>query len=773
MAVVRDYQSTVALEQPPDRDPLEQRSSTPLRSSTSRAALVSAAATLNEATSRSAVGVATILTALEGFEGATWQARWEASGSPVAGSAWPHRLGSPWSASPTKKGADEAGLGIADLIAMDAIRPSYQWLREAAPRFQRIRQNRDPEFFDRMAEHGRRTGVSQANYGNSIVLMTKVLAHTGLAVAQLRPEDFLEYRNFQLSRGQKPDGLTYAWSMLRELGVFDKTTSGLAQSLGRRRPTMVQMIDAYGIQNAPVRDMLARYLLTRTASLDYSTLRWLVYELAKNFWCDIEEHHPGAQSLNIGFDAGRAWLTRILEGPRVGKHRTLFAVRALYLDIASWATDDPYWAGWAAPSFLTREDTKGMTKQKRRAQARMHQRIRDLAPILPRLLASTATEMKSAQALLAAGTAAAPGAEFEHHGATYRRHVLNRHTRNSLPGTVRIWITGGAFERRVDITRLEENCFWSWATINTLNETGVRIEELVEITTLALSIFKLPETGEALPLLQIVPSKTDRERVLLISPELTHVLALVRKRITNADGRVPLTVRYDGAERVYSDPLPYLFQARRGSERRTMTPNNVRSLIVNAVVRAAVVDDAGKPYKFTPHDFRRLFATSALASGLPIHILAKLMGHQNIVTTQGYAAVYDEDTFRHFRSFLDRRRALRPSDDYSEPSREEIDEFHQHFAKRKVELGTCGRAYGTPCVHEHACIRCPMLRPDPGQRPRLEELVVALHGRKKEARERGWLGELEGIEISLTAAEAKLLQMERQVPLGIPSLRTQ
>src|ERR1019366_2982147 len=169
---------------------------------------------------------------------------------------------------------------------------------------------------------------------------------------------------------------------------------------------------------------------------------------------------------------------------------------------------------------------------------------------------------KSAQALLAAATAAAPGAEFEHHGAAYRRHVLNRRTRSSLPGTVRIWVSGGAFERRVDLTRREESCFWSWATINTLNETGVRIEELVEITTLALSIYKLPETGEALPLLQIVPSKTDRERVLLISPELTHVLALVRKRISDADGRVPLTVRYDGAERVYSDPLPYLFQAR-------------------------------------------------------------------------------------------------------------------------------------------------------------------------------------------------------------------
>ena len=64
-----------------------------------------------------------------------------------------------------------------------------------------------------------------------------------------------------------------------------------------------------------------------------------------------------------------------------------------------------------------------------------------------------------------------------------------------------------------------------------------------------------------------------------------------------------------------------------------------------------------------------------------------------------------------------------------------------------------------------------MLRPDPEQRPRLEELIEALHDRKKEARGRGWLGELEGIEIRLTAAQDKLLQMGRQVSLGIPALR--
>jgi hypothetical protein len=42
----------------------------------------------------------------------------------------------------------------------------------------------------------------------------------------------------------------------------------------------------------------------------------------------------------------------------------------------------------------------------------------------------------------------------------------------------------------------------------------VRVEELLEITHLALISYTLPETGEVVPLLQIVPSKTDEERLL-------------------------------------------------------------------------------------------------------------------------------------------------------------------------------------------------------------------------------------------------------------------
>jgi hypothetical protein len=82
----------------------------------------------------------------------------------------------------------------------------------------------------------------------------------------------------------------------------------------------------------------------------------------------------------------------------------------------------------------------------------------------------------------------------------------------------------------------------------------------------------------------------------------------------------------------------------------------------------------------------------------------------------------------------------------------------------------------TPCVHEHACIRCPMLRPDPAQRPRLVELHDNLQDRIAEAHEQRWLGEIEGLTISVAAANDKLADLDKlaarqtTVHLGMPSL---
>src|SRR5712664_2913714 len=57
-------------------------------------------------------------------------------------------------------------------------------------------------------------------------------------------------------------------------------------------------------------------------------------------------------------------------------------------------------------------------------------------------------------------------------------------------------------------------------------------------------------------------------------------------------------------------------------------------------------------------------------------------------------------------------------------------------------------------------IRCPMLRVDPRQRERLIGIIRNLAARIGEAKINGWLGEVEGLQISLNAAEAKLTSMD-------------
>ncbi|WP_053763309.1 hypothetical protein [Streptomyces sp. AS58] len=144
----------------------------------------------------------------------------------------------------------------------------------------------------------------------------------------------------------------------------------------------------------------------------------------------------------------------------------------------------------------------------------------------------------------------------------------------------------------------------------------------------------------------------------------------------------------------------------------------------------------------------------------------------------GYAAIYPTDAIEAHRAFIARCRALRPVEEYRAVTPGEWDEFFGHFERRKVALGDCGRAYGTDCAHEHACVRCSVLIVHATERPRLVEIRNNLLSRILEAEREGWLGEIEGLQSSLTHAEEKLAQLDAQiarkptaVDLGVPTFR--
>ena len=260
----------------------------------------------------------------------------------------------------------------------------------------------------------------------------------------------------------------------------------------------------------------------------------------------------------------------------------------------------------------------------------------------------------------------------------------------------------------------------AWAAVEVLRLAGIRIEELTELSHHSLIQYRLPSTRELVPLLQIAPSKTDEERLLVISPELADVLAAIVTRVREPGGGIPLVSAYDPNEAVWNPPMPLLFQWHWRLEDRPLSAGAVRHLLNDTLAGSGLTDAGAAPLRFTPHDFRRLFITDAVMHGMPPHIAQLVAGHRDINTTMGYKAVYPEEVINGHRAFIARRRRLRPSEEYRTPSEEEWEEFLGHFERRRVALGECGRSYSTPCIHEHSCAvpSCGRRRPSGRGSPR-------------------------------------------------------
>ena len=735
-------------------------------------------------------GARRLLNWLDSWPGQGWQQRWIAARADH-GLAWIDQL-----AAEDPRGVaavrHDVLAGLNWLLLARVIAPGYELFRHTKTYtvFDLAPQIISAALFDQLGCGPSQTlavpgaPLSCAELTAARVNLVKLVLHTGKDLGQIRPEDVLELRSWALASGAARKGLSTTWDLLVRAGALAEGSTLRAALRAGQRP-IAELVDSYGIRSGEVRQVLIRYFTERRPELDYNSLRSMISHVAGRFWADIEAHHPGINSLDLPEDIALAWKERLqhIDGRHRGARRrhtyfeVLIKVRAFYLDIAEWAHTDPSWVPYAVASPVRRGDTHGVAKARQQTTARMHQRTRERLPQLP-VLVDTADQYRRAQAdRLAAAAAADIGALFTHADCTYRRVIGKQQAKGQRYYGLHVLAEDVATGERLDLTTAEDEAFWSWAVIETLRHTGVRLEELLEITHLGLVSHRLP-TGEVVPLLQIVPSKSNHERLLLVSPELASVLASIISRLrAGNNGTIPLVARYDPHERTTGPRLPHLFQRRpNGSLPAVPSYSTVRRLLGEAVTRTGLRDPAGQPLITTAHDFRRMFTTEAVNSGLPIHIAARLLGHQSVNTTQGYHAVFDADLIRSYRQFLDTRRSLRPAAEYRDPTEAEWREFEQHFEKRKLELGTCGRPYGNPCSHEHACLRCPMLRVDPRQRARLVEIIRNLTDRISEARHRGWDGEVEGLQISKRAAAAKLAALDRtlrnvsntSVELGLP-----
>jgi site-specific recombinase XerD len=466
---------------------------------------------------------------------------------------------------------------------------------------------------------------------------------------------------------------------------------------------------------------------------------------------------------------------------RDGKPRTwidgpFMTVRAFYLDLHTWSAAEPErWARWVAPCPIRDADLRHFHLRRRRLAERMANRTRERQPLLPILSEHVNDRWHRLRALLEAARTVELGERFVVDDTTWQRTASRYDREQASRAGASIRVINRDTGELVRLSHDEHQAFWQWAIVETLRLAGLRVEELTELTHLSVRQYQRPN-GEVVALLVVSPSKSDRERVIPMSAELFHVIAQVIRRHVTEHGTVPVCTLYDEAEKTWSQPLPYLFQHLQGGSQRAMSTPMVRQMIRRAAKALVPTHPEFAEVRFSPHDFRRLFATELVNNGLPIHIGAALLGHLDLQTTRGYVAVFEEEVVAHYQQFLDRRRAQRPQGEYRRPSAEEWRGFQEHFDKRKVELGSCGRPYGTPCQHEHACIRCPMLSINPKMLPRLDELEADLLARRERAIAEGWQGEVEGLTLTLTFLRSKRQRTQHAqamasgpVHLGMPA----
>jgi len=574
-------------------------------------------------------GLTALLDWLADQPGGSWQERWLASGADAAGGEW-SQVSARWLRSRSQYARwrqGELSIGLRMAVSADIIRPSLRWLVAAkgskSALAASLARARDTEGFAHLRALCEESAVTASVMARTLSRTALIVAAKGGSVRDITAGDVLELLDTEAGTHASSTGDTAVfYRLLRLAGSFDPAAPETLRALrttGQRTPEA--MIDRYHLACRPVRDLLVDYLRERQPAVDYITLESLARSLGRDFWQDLERHHPGIGTLQLPPEVASSWKQRrrtkpktltdtgtgektAVAVPRLNYRECLTRVRAFYLDIAQWAAEDPArWGAWVARCPVSAAEIN-QRKAARHRKSRMDARTRERLPVLPALVQAVSQRRKTADALLLAARDTPPGQAFSAAGQTLTRSVTLHAT------STKVWADDPATSQRRDLTLEEDHAFWSWAIVEVLRATGIRIEELLEITHYSLVQYRLPTTGELVPLLQIAPSKTDTERLLVVSPDMADVLSAIISRLRSQrhGGAVPLVPAYDSQERTWLPPSPVLFQRRFGSENRRISAGAVRDMLNAALAGTGLAAADGSPLRCTPHDFRRILS---------------------------------------------------------------------------------------------------------------------------------------------------------------------
>lgn len=122
-------------------------------------------------------------------------------------------------------------------------------------------------------------------------------------------------------------------------------------------------------------------------------------------------------------------------------------------------------------------------------------------------------------------------------------------------------------------------------------------------------------------------------------------------------------------------------------------------------------DEAGQPLRVTAHQFRHTFGTRLINSGVPQHIVQRLLGHASPNMTGHYARIHDTTIREAFDAYQATRVNIAGEHIAydSDASTADAEWVKQNLNRVRDSLpnGYCARPVQQDCPHPNACLTCP------------------------------------------------------------------
>jgi integrase len=446
----------------------------------------------------------------------------------------------------------------------------------------------------------------------------------------------------------------------------------------------------------------------------YATTRHKHNSLEK-LWAYLDAKHPEVQSaaqvrrahllafvpyaIERAREVQRAAPRLPVGEDRATAHQWLINVRCFFADICTWALEDgSVFAQWAPPAVpLERHDLVGVgfEKARRRQQKRQVAAIFDLEREVPKIRALAARRWQDAQARLAAGPA---------------QRVAQRE---------------------------EVDAFWDWALLELLLQSGVRIEEACELTTLDI-LRRRHADGRTYYLLHVKPSKFDRARVIPIGDGLGRVIGQIIRHVKAFYGtsEVPACDGWDSREKAAGPHAPYLLQG--AGHPSQIAYGKIRSRFARLSRAAGARRSDGSELVLRPHDCRRVFASEHLNNNTPIHVIQALLGHASPDTVMVYAKLYPTTLVEEYRktvraTYLD----FHGADSLRAPDAEEWRRFSQTLELRDMGTHLCALPAGEHCSRGLVCLGCSSAQPKKSATPIFKRMLTSHQAALQRARGAG------------------------------------